>query len=63
MPALSETRCDESISAGKVVLEARELSPGRSLASMYEPNMMAVPLIKAHSVLDRVMDEVLAGRK
>ncbi len=63
MPALSETRREDLIAAGKGVLEARELSPGRSLASMYEPNMMALPLIKAHTALDRVMDAVLAGRK
>ncbi|MDF9750279.1 hypothetical protein M2428_001730 [Arthrobacter sp. ES3-54] len=30
---------------------------------MYEPNAMALPLLKAHEALDKVMDGALAGRR
>ena len=63
LPLLSDNRRTELIAAGQGVLDSRELTPGRSLAAMYEPNAMSVPLIKAHQALDRVMDTALAGRK
>lgn len=63
LPALTPHQREALIAAGKEVLAARELIPGRSLATMYEPNAMSTVLLKAHQGLDRVMDSVLAGRK
>ena len=51
------------IEAGKGVLEARAQYPDRSLADHYNPLAMSPTLIKAHDVLDRVVDKAFGARK
>lgn len=63
LPSLTENRKEELIAAGRAILDARELTAGRSLAAMYEPNAMALALLKAHETLDRAMDAALVGRR
>lgn len=63
LPPLSETHRTQLIAAGQEIQGGREKYSNRSLAELYEPNAMPLDLIKAHSVLDRVMDAALFGRK
>jgi hypothetical protein len=47
--------------AAQGVLDARTLFPGSTLADLYDPLTMPMPLIKAHQTLDKAVD--LAYRK
>jgi len=42
--------------AAQAVLDARARYPGESLAALYDPLTMPVPLLKAHQALDKAVD-------
>lgn len=42
--------------AAQAVLDARAQYPGESLAALYDPLTMPVPLLKAHQALDKAVD-------
>ena len=42
--------------AAQAVLDARSQFPDNSLADLYDPNTMPPALVKAHHVLDKVVD-------
>jgi hypothetical protein len=54
---------EQIIDAGKGVLAARALHPERSLADHYNPLAMAPELLKAHAVLDKVVDKAFGAIK
>lgn len=56
VPDLDGQTREAIIKAGQGVLKAREIYPGRSLAESYEPDAMDANLIRAHDILDRVVD-------
>lgn len=49
------------IAAGHSVVEARALTPERSLAELYEPNAMPAGLRAAHTSLDVVVDRLFGA--
>jgi len=53
------------INAGQKILEARELTPERSLEDLYDPYLMASnrPLQKAHDDLDRIVDRIFGAHR
>src|SRR5699024_6991743 len=53
------------INAGQKILEARELTPERSLEVLYDPYLMASnrPLQKAHDDLDRIVDRIFGAHR
>jgi hypothetical protein len=61
LPAISSELRSQIIEAGKGVLAARALHPERSLADHYNPLAMAPELLKAHSVLDKVVDKAFGA--
>ena len=63
LPEVSDKQRAAIIAAGQGVLEARAEQPGVSLADMYNPLAMAPSLLKAHRVLDRVVDRAFGARK
>lgn len=63
LPEVSDKLRTEIIAAGQGVLDARAEQPGASLADMYNPLAMAPSLLKAHRVLDRVVDRAFGARK
>ena len=63
LPEVSDKQRAAIIAAGQGVLDARAEQPGVSLADMYNPLAMAPSLLKAHRVLDRVVDRALGARK
>lgn len=64
VPQLDTTSRQAIIQAGRDVLDARALHPGRSLATHYVPLAMSTDLIKAHDKLDAVVDKAFgASRK
>lgn len=58
LPAITPAQREAIAEAGKAVLAARELYPGRSLADHYNPLAMDSNLVKAHNVLDRLIDKL-----
>jgi len=63
VPHLEEETKDAIISAGKKILEARNLRPERSLADHYQPLAMATELIRAHDQLDREVDKAFGSSR
>ncbi len=63
LPPVSTELRQQIIDAGKDVLISRELHPGRPLAEHYNPLAMDPALLKAHSVLDRVVDKAFGATK
>ena len=63
LPTVSDKQRAEIIAAGQGVLDARAEQPGVSLADMYNPLAMAPSLLKAHRVLDRVVDRAFGAKK
>lgn len=63
LPSLTRAQRDEIITAGRGVLSARALHPGRSLAQHYSPLAMDPALIKAHDTLDRAVDRAFGATK
>lgn len=61
MPDIDNTSKERIIAAGKKVLEARELHPGRSLADHYNPLAMDPALLKAHDALDKEVDKAFGA--
>ncbi|MDK8846974.1 N-6 DNA methylase [Corynebacterium sp. MSK297] len=61
VPELNSTSKERIISAGKKVLEARELHPERSLADHYNPLAMDPALLKAHDALDKEVDKAFGA--
>ncbi len=51
------------INAGQGVLAARALHPERSLADHYNPLAMDPALVKAHDILDRVVDRAFGAKQ
>lgn len=60
-PDISKESRRKIISAGKKVLEARELHPERSLADHYNPLAMDPALLKAHDALDKEVDKAFGA--
>lgn len=63
LPAVEPELREKIIEAGKGVIAARELHPERSLAEHYNPLAMSPALLKAHAVLDRVVDKAFGAKK
>lgn len=63
LPEVSDSAREKIIAAGRAVLDARALHPGRSLADHYNPLAMDPTLLKAHDALDRVVDKAFGARK
>lgn len=61
LPELDRKTRQRIIDAGKKVLAARELRPGRSLAAHYNPLAMTPELVKAHDALDREVDRAMGA--
>lgn len=61
VPDIDNTSKERIIAAGKKVLEARELHPGRSLADHYNPLAMDPALLKAHDALDKEVDKAFGA--
>lgn len=62
LPPLSTEQRTELIAAGQAVLQAREIYPDASLATLYERHGIPTPLLEAHKALDRVVDKLIARR-
>lgn len=63
LPEVSDKQRAAIIAAGQGVLDARAEQPGVSLADMYNPLAMSPSLLKAHRILDRVVDRAFGARK
>lgn len=63
LPEVSDKQRAAIIAAGQGVLDARAEQPGVSLATMYNPLAMAPSLLKAHRILDRVVDPAFGAKK
>ena len=63
LPEVSDKQRTAIITAGQGVLDARAEQPGVSLADMYNPLAMAPSLLKAHRVLDSVVDPAFGAKK
>ena len=63
LPTVEPELREKIIGAGKGVIAARELHPERSLAEHYNPLAMSPALLKAHAVLDRVVDKAFGAKK
>lgn len=61
VPELDEKQQKAVIAAGKKVIEARTLHPDRSLADHYNPLAMSPELLKAHTALDKVVDQAFGA--
>lgn len=61
VPELDDTTRKAIIAAGKGVQAARDLHPERSLADAYNPLAMAPELIRAHDILDEVVDKAMGA--
>lgn len=61
VPKLNGQTLQRIIDAGKKVLAARALHQERSLADHYNPLAMDPALVKAHNVLDRVVDKAFGA--
>lgn len=61
VPELDERTRSRIISAGKKVIDARELYPERSLAEQYDVLSMEPDLVKAHNALDREVDRAFGA--
>lgn len=63
VPDISKESRQKIISAGKKVIEARDLHPDRTLADHYNPLAMDPVLLKAHDLLDRQVDLVFGATR
>ena len=63
LPGVSEELRKEIITAGKNLLNVRELQPDASLADMYNPLGMNKELLAAHRVLDIAVDKAFGATK
>lgn len=63
LPEVGDDLRTKIVRAGQGVLDARALNPDRSLADHYNPLAMSPTLLKAHEVLDRVVDKAFGARK
>ncbi|WP_348542246.1 DNA methyltransferase [Dietzia kunjamensis] len=63
VPDLDAKTRKSIINAGKGVLAARDLHPGRSLADAYNPLAMDPKLVGAHSRLDREVDLAFGAQR
>src|SRR5699024_2376554 len=63
LPAVEPADCEAIATAGHGVLEARALHPERSLAEHYNSLAMDPALVKAHDVLDRLVDRAFGAKK
>ncbi|WP_395610280.1 DNA methyltransferase [Pseudomonas sp. B22129] len=61
-PSPSEKQISEIELAAQDVLDARSMVAGASLADLYDPLSMPVPLVKAHQKLDRAVDSAYGKR-
>ncbi|NCT90390.1 class I SAM-dependent DNA methyltransferase [Cellulomonas sp. APG4] len=63
LPDLDQKTRQAMIDAGQDILKVRSKYVGSSLADMYDPLAMPADLVKAHDVLDRIVDKAIGGRK
>src|SRR5699024_1782163 len=63
LPEVSGKQRDQVIAGGQAVLEARALSPERSLAQHYAPLAMDPALLKAHRTLDVAVDKAFGAKR
>ena len=58
LPAVSEADLAKLAPLAQAVLDARDLYPESSLASLYDPDLMPTALRKAHATLDKAVDRL-----
>ena len=63
LPSVEPVEREAIATAGHGVLEARALHPERSLAEHYNPLAMDPALVKAHDVLDRLVDRAFGAKR
>lgn len=61
VPELSASQRVQIVAAGEAVLESRANHPGRTLVDHYNPLAMDVGLLRAHALLDRVVDRAFGA--
>jgi hypothetical protein len=61
LPPVAPALRQQIIVAGQGVLAARELHPNRTLAEQYQALAMDPELVKAHQVLDRLVDKAFGS--
>ena len=61
-PEATEAQRKRVIMAVEALLSTRSEFPGFSLAQMYDPLAMPAHLVKAHDLLDKVVDTVYSGK-
>lgn len=62
LPEIKASARSAIIGAGRAVLQARALHPGRSLAAHYDSLVMSPELLKAHRALDALVDKVIGAK-
>ena len=60
-PKITEAQRKALTEAAEEVLLIREDYPGKTLAELYDPDQMPEPLLKAHQVLDDVVESCYPG--
>ncbi|MEV0869464.1 DNA methyltransferase [Brachybacterium paraconglomeratum] len=63
LPRVEQSVRGRIIAAGADILTARALHPERSLAEHYDPLAMSSDLLKAHRLLDSVVDKAFGARR
>lgn len=58
LPRISEAKLKTLEPLAQSVLDSRANSPGTTLATIYDPDLMPADLRKAHNALDRVVDRL-----
>jgi hypothetical protein len=58
LPAVSVADFAKLAPLAQAVLDARDLYPESSLASLYDPDLMPTALGKAHAALDKAVDRL-----
>ncbi|MET7935321.1 DNA methyltransferase [Streptomyces sp. NPDC005322] len=61
LPAMNPELRHNIVQAGKVVEDARNLHPERSLGEQYDPGAMDAPLVRAHESLDALVDKAFGA--
>lgn len=62
MPELSIHQVGELEDCAWRIIECRESNPGKSMAELYDPGKMPVPLREAHRDLDKTLETIYRGR-
>lgn len=57
-PVVTQQKRDEIEALAEEVLMIREDYPDKTLADLYDPDLMPTPLLKAHQALDATVDRL-----